>query len=138
MRERIHIEDRRPGDVPLGALALSLVLLLPLGVWVVQSQYYRPSLCGLKAAVGLPCLTCGSTRATLYLFDGDLMAALAHQPMMMLIYLVFTLWGIVSLGAFAVGKRVRIDLHPRVDLALKIALITIPIANWVYLIWAGI
>lgn len=124
--------------MPLGALALSLVLLLPLGVWVVESGAYRPSLCGLKAAIGLPCLTCGSTRATLYLFHGDILAALAHQPMMMFIYLIFAIWGLVSLVSFALGKKVSITLAPRVDLAAKVALITIPIANWIYLIWAGI
>lgn len=132
------VDDRYRGEVPVGAIALCGILLIPLGVWWVTSGHYESQTCGMKQALDIPCLTCGSTRATLHLVQGNLLEALRHQPMMMLVYATLTIWGVISLISFAADKKVRLNLSPRVALGAKITLMSIPVFNWIYLIWAGI
>ena len=135
---RVDVRQRQPGKAPLGALVMAFLFVLPLGAWLVQTGWVRFGTCGMKAAFGIPCLTCGSTRATLHLFHGNLAEAVAFQPLMMTIYTGILVWGIVSLGGFIAGKSVRIKLNRWENNAAKIFLIGAPLLNWAYLIAAGI
>ena len=135
---KLAIRERRLGEIPAGALLMLPLFFLPLGAYLVGSGALNLGTCGFKVIMGLPCLTCGSTRATMYLFQGNVLEALHHQPMMMLIYMVLTSWGLVSLWAFFARKSVRLKLTDRQDLLLKIALVGIPLSNWTYLVFAGI
>ncbi len=40
-----------------------------------------PALCFMKQVAGIPCPSCGSTRAALYLLQGDLYASLTMNPL---------------------------------------------------------
>lgn len=127
---------RRPGDLAVGAWLLGPLSLLPLAVWVVESGAYSPGVCGLKQLFGVPCLTCGATRATVHLFHGRFFEALKFQPLIILLYLGLTIWALAS--AWALFRRVslRLELTEREDLFLKIAVGGLPVLNWVYL-WAS-
>ena len=92
----------------------------------------------MKGKFGVPCLSCGATRATVNLFHGHVVEAVVLQPMMMLIYAVLLVWGGVSLWGFAVGKRVVMQLSDREDLALKAVVVAVPVLTWVYLYKMGI
>ncbi len=114
------------------------LFILPLLGHYVGNGSINLGTCAMKVATGLPCLTCGSTRATMLLFDGHVLDALTFQPMMMFIYLFLTIWGSISLWAFVTRKRVKIKLTDREDFVLKALLVGIPITNWFYLVNAGI
>ena len=114
------------------------LFFLPLGAWLVGSNTLVLSTCGFKVAFGLPCVSCGSTRATLHLFDGDFWTALTFQPMTMLIYTLLTGWGLLSLWALLTRRSVSIDLSKREDMTVKLSLVFVPLINWSYLVWAGI
>ena len=52
-----------------------VVLASPITRWVADQLNHQPSLCPLLRLTGMPCPSCGGTRASLYLLSGDPMAA---------------------------------------------------------------
>ena len=122
----------------MGAYLMLPLFVLPLLGHYVGNGAINLGTCAVKIMAGLPCLTCGSTRATMLLFDGHILDAISFQPMMMFIYVLVAFWGSISLWAFLRRKRVRIKLTDREDFVLKALLVGIPISNWFYLVSAGI
>lgn len=135
---KVAVIERREGHIPWGALTMAPLFFLPLGAWAVETGQINLGICSLKMMAGIPCLSCGSTRGTIELFHGNVLGALAYQPMMMTIYLSVMVWGIVSLVSFYRGKRVVLGLSRGENWAFRIAIVTIPLVNWAYLINAGI
>lgn len=111
--------------------------LIPGIVWMLQNAPRGPG-CFTKLLWGLPCLTCGGTRATRALLDGRILDALVLQPLIIGLYLVIGLWGLVSFGAFLGGRTFDLNLGPRADRALKIGILGLPVLNWLYLWTMGI
>lgn len=107
-------------------------------VWL--SSGIPTPLCPLHALSGIPCPTCGSTRAAGALLHGDLKTALTHNPLMIVAFLAAALY-VCYAAAVVVCRlpRIRIkSLSPteaRVIRALAIFLIA---ANWFYLLWRGV
>ncbi len=134
----VHLDDRQPGEVPWGALAMATLTALPLGAWLVARGWLDFGTCGLKELAGLPCMMCGATRATLELLRGDLLGALAFQPMTIVTYVFIVLWGLGSLAALASDRAVRWTFSERDLDVIKVAVVVLPLANWAYLIGAGI
>ncbi|MCW5776594.1 MAG: DUF2752 domain-containing protein [Phycisphaeraceae bacterium] len=90
-----------------------------------------PITCTLRRATGIPCGTCGSTRAALALAHGDATAALRFNPFV-------TIGGVALVGVgalrFGFGRRVELDLGTsgrRFAWCLFGAAFA---ANWVYVI----
>jgi len=135
---RIHTTPRPLGEPPIGAIAMVPLFGLPFGAWLIESGTFELSECGFKRAFDLPCLSCGSTRATIHLFHGEFLTALSFQPMTMLVYSILLTWGSLSLWAFATNRALHIDLSKAEDIGLKLALLFVPLANWGYLVQAGI
>jgi hypothetical protein len=89
------------------------------------------TLCALKRLTGVPCATCGSTRAVLHLLGGRVGQAFATQPLVM---------AAAAIGAVVLGLRVifarRISLEltrlqRRIGWGVIAALFA---ANWAYII----
>lgn len=135
---RIHVDQREPGTTPLGLVFMLPLFALPLGAWAVQKGWIVFGTCGLKMLLGIPCFTCGATRATIHLLHGHLGAALAMQPLVILGYFGLSIWGLVSFASFAAGKQVRVTLTSGQNTAVKAALLILPFANWFYLIGVGV
>lgn len=135
---QLELQSRKLGEIPVGAILMLPLFFLPLGAFMVGANAINLGTCGFKMLLGLPCLTCGSTRATIFLFDGNLGEAIYYQPMMLLIYAILLVWGAVSLWGFIARKRVLMKLSDREDLVLKLLIVGIPLANWAYLVSAGI
>lgn len=135
---QLTVEQRDSGQIPLGALAMLPLFVMPIGGWLVENGWVDFGTCAMKATLGIPCLTCGATRATMRLLHGDLAGAMSFQPMMIVVYALLALWGLVSLGMFAANRRARLKLSPLEDRIFKGALIVIPLVNWAYLIIAGV
>jgi len=135
---KITIQNRAPGQVPWGALAMLPLFAMPIGGWLVEQGWADFGTCAAKVSLGVPCLTCGSTRATLHLLHGELGAAIAMQPLTILVYFALALVGLFSLGLFIANKYPHIEYTRRESLAFKATLIVLPILTWVYLLKAGI
>ena len=135
---RLYTIQRPSGNVPAGALLMSTLFALPLGAWLIEQGHIDLGVCGLKQALDFPCLSCGSTRATISLLSGNLIQALRLQPLMMSIYAMIAVWGMASLGTFLADRKLILEFNKREDLLFKASLITLPLLNWAYLIWQDI
>jgi Protein of unknown function (DUF2752) len=92
--------------------------------------------CPFLAMTGLPCLTCGATRATIALFHGDFRSAFSWNPLAFLALCgvaVFDLYAILVLVVRA--PRLRIVDWTRMEKnVVRIAIVCAILLNWMYLL----
>jgi hypothetical protein len=136
----MEIEDRfrrrdpnRQLGLLWGAVATGLVVLAPLAPRLATSL---PA-CPLKSTVGIPCLTCGSTRAALALARFDPWAAFNLNPLATAGWLVLVVGGLIA-GFLALNGRPLREPSWQLSLSGRLALVLVLLANWAYLIQAGI
>ena len=97
-------------------------------------------LCPLHAVAGLPCPTCGSTRAASALVHGDLAAAVAWNPLMTLVMIGVALY-VLYAAVVVIGNipRLRWTSPSRSESrGIRIGVILLIAINWCYLIWRGV
>ncbi len=90
--------------------------------------------CPFRMLVGIPCLTCGGTRALLALARFDVGAAFGWNPLVAAAGILFIAGGVVALGAALAGGEVR---TPRPTPLLRAALVLALAANWAFLVVQG-
>ncbi len=124
----------RPGQPPLGA-ALGLAGLVA-GAAVVLLHLDRLPivLCTFKAFTGLPCPTCGSTRALARLFSFDPAGALAMNPLATLGAVGVGVWALLDVALLTRRRALALEVHPRLASALRWGALVLFLANWVYLL----
>jgi Na+/glutamate symporter len=122
------------GRLPLGALfALGAGLLALLGSAFRLDRLGFP-LCMFKATTGLPCLTCGSTRALVRLAHLDVPGAVALNPLVALALIALVLWGLAD-GVLALrGRALVLEVGPTLSRVLLWGAIPLLLANWAYLV----
>jgi hypothetical protein len=109
----------------LAALWLRLGLPLPI--------------CLFHEWTGLPCPTCGSTRVVQALLAGNLLAALAWNPLVVLVLAALALWAIASVARLLLGLPAwTVVLAPWERLGLRLIAVAVLAVGWVYLIWRGV
>jgi hypothetical protein len=90
--------------------------------------------CLFRALVGIPCLTCGGTRALLALARFDAGAAFGWNPLAAAAGILFISGGAIALGAALAGREVR---TPRPTPVLRAGIVLAAVANWAFLVAAG-
>ncbi|GAB4247914.1 MAG: hypothetical protein OHK005_14360 [Candidatus Methylacidiphilales bacterium] len=90
--------------------------------------------CLFKAATGLPCLTCGGTRAARALFAGDFAAAFLVNPLVALALILTGFYVPYALTAVLLRtRRLRFRLTSPGEVSrLRWLLFTAALLNWVY------
>lgn len=78
-----------------------LAVASPAARLVADWLQHQPSLCPLQRFVGIPCPSCGGTRAGLYLLGGDPVSAFAANPGVTAAAL--------TLGALLIAGKVSLD-----------------------------
>jgi hypothetical protein len=126
-----------PRAAPLGAIFGGIGLVAAAVVGLLGLDRVPLTFCVFKGLSGLPCPTCGSTRAVARLFDLDLAGALAMNPFTTVVALVIAAWAVVDLLLLPRGRALRVGLSRSVGRALRVAAFVAFVANWVYLLAAG-
>lgn len=125
------------GAPPLGAIFGGIGIAAAVVVGVLGLDRLPLTFCVFKGMSGLPCPTCGSTRAVARLFDLDLAGALAMNPITTLLAVVLAAWALADLVLLPRCRSLRIGLSLRGGRWLRgIALVAF-LANWVYLLVVG-
>ena len=125
--------------LPLPAWALGIVVLWLAGVAIytarARSVEHTPSLCVFRTVTDLPCPTCGTTRATLALARGDILAGVLYNPFVITALVIGLILCVVQ---WVFGRRIEIAISPR-SKRYGWALIAVGfLSNWAYLIARGI
>jgi len=104
------------------ALRLALAVTLAVAVARLHAVHDPGVLCPLRAVTGVPCPLCGSTSAFIALGSGEVMAALAAQP----VTAAATVLAVAAPRAVAARWR-RLSQQWRITLTVAIAF-----GSWVY------
>jgi hypothetical protein len=125
------------GAFPVGALLLGSALVAGVVVTVLGLDRLPITVCYFKAITGLPCLSCGATRAVAGLAQLDPAAALGMNPLATLAGLALVPWGLGDLMLWLRGRALRLQVAPALRPVLHWGLGLALLLNWVYLIAAG-
>lgn len=117
-----------------------LWLLVSLGSFSLAALWFAARLpmpqCAFHALTGLPCPTCGATRAALQLLHGHFVASFLYNPLAFLAFcsvVIFDLYAIVVLTARA--RRCRFQLFsPREKRCWRALALGLIAGNWLYLL----
>lgn len=95
--------------------------------------------CPFKKLTGIPCLSCGMTRALADYSALDPLGAFLHNPLVTMMCISLSVYLIYAVIAVAFGtRRIRIDpLHRTLTRAGRILVLSLLAANWLYLIISG-
>lgn len=133
----------RRNDPNYELLLSALALLALIGAWAHPLWApFTPGLdCHFKKLLGIPCLTCGGTRALLawsHLRPG---VAFVMNPLVAIGAAAMTAWLIYSLGVFIVrpARRLRLVVDFRSEARAsrnwtRLGIAAVVILNWIYLI----
>ena len=127
----------RAGAPPLGAIFGGIGLLAAGAVWLLRLDRLPLTFCLFKGFTGLPCPTCGSTRALGHLFALDFAGALRMNPFTTLVAVVVAGWAAADLAFMSRRQALELEFSPRVAFGLRVGALALFLANWIYLIAAG-
>lgn len=125
-------------DYELIALLVSLGAFAGLAFWL-WSGLPLPA-CNFRALTGLPCVTCGATRAAWQFFHGHFAASFRFNPLASCAYcgiVVFDLYALAVLVTRAPRLRF-IDFTHSEKFFLRWSVLLLLAANWAYLLTAHI
>jgi hypothetical protein len=125
------------GSAPLGAIFGGIGLVAAAVIALLGLDRVPVAFCVFKGLTGLPCPTCGSTRAAARLFGLDPAGALAMNPFTTLVAVVIAAWAVADLLLIPRGRALRVGVSPSLGRALRIAAFVAFFANWMYLLLAG-
>lgn len=123
--------------LPLGALlgAMGALGLLATGVFHVDRLGL--TVCMLKAVTGIPCPTCGGTRALAHLAHFDVAGAFALNPLVTLGFAALIPWALADLVLLRRGRALELELSGRGARWLGLAAAAALTLNWLYLLATG-
>ena len=127
----------RPGATPLGAIFLACGLVMAAGIGLLHLDSLPIALCVFKAVTGLPCLTCGTTRALARLFTLDVPGAVAMNPLAAAVGLALVPWGAADLVLLARQRALALEISRGLAPVVRVAAVALVAANWAYLLVSG-
>jgi hypothetical protein len=125
-------------DYELVWLLVSLGTASALAIWL-WARLPMPR-CIFHSLTGVPCLTCGATRAARQLLHGHFGASFLFNPLAFTTYCGIALFDIYATAVLLTGApRLRLrDFSPREKLVLRSLAFVLLAGNWLYLITAHI
>ena len=126
-----------PGALPLGAILAGIGVLAAAAVGLLHLDALPFTFCMFKLTTGLPCVTCGSTRALGRLIHGDLYGAWRMNPLAAAGALALVPWAAADLLLMTRGRALAVDLAPSAAGVARVAVVAAALANWAYLVAAG-
>lgn len=130
----ISVKNRLCGELEFRLIYGAIVLLaLVAGRFLPMEQVFPA--CVFKGLVGIPCPTCGSTHAVVYLSHGNVAGAVAANPLL-------SAGAMIALLSFFYSLIARVFMVPRLTFSLsdrekdgvRAGAVILALANWIYLI----
>lgn len=115
-----------------GGAVVALLIVSPWGATLAQGLWS----CPFKSVTGLPCPTCGLTRAALALSRFEFVEAFVGYPLQSALWTVFLVGGAVAGGLALLGRPLPAFGEP--PRWAKIAALVVVLINWTYAIVTGV
>ena len=126
-----------PGNDFRGAARAFFSVALAVGAFATVAYATGTTVCPLKRLTGVPCASCGSTRAAFSLLSGDVPAAFAFNPLAALLMVVAVPAAALSCAIFGVARtKAAVASFFRSPLSWILVVASL-CANWAYVIWHG-
>ena len=125
------------GRLPLGAVFGTIGALGATAVGLLGLDRLPFTVCLFKAFTGLPCPTCGSTRAVGRLVHLDVAGAIAMNPLATLGVVVLAIWAVADFGLLARGRALDVEVGSPLSRLVRVLAIAAVAANWLYLLASG-
>jgi len=122
---------------PLGLVFAGAGLVVGAAVLVLRLDRLPFALCAFKQITGLPCPTCGGTRALGRLAALDLPGAFAMNPLAVAAAGVVALWALADLALLPRRQSLRLSVRPDLGFPVRVAVVLLAAANWAYLVLSG-
>jgi hypothetical protein len=126
----------RAGAFPLGAVFGALGALGLIAVALLGLDRLPLTLCVFRALTGLPCPTCGATRAAGRLAELDVAGAVALNPLATALALSIAAWAVIDLLLLPARRAVTVEVEPALAPWLRGAAVAAVLGNWLYLLLA--
>jgi uncharacterized protein DUF2752 len=133
VRSPVALEAPR-GALPLGALFGGLAALGCAAVGLLGLDHLGFTVCIFRLATGLPCVTCGATRAFGRLSRFDLGGAFFMNPLVTLGTLGLFAWGALDLALLPTRRALRLGIAPAWQNAVRLLVVALVLLNWAFLI----
>lgn len=128
----MHVKLVKPADARPWSLLCAAVAMAAIAI---SCQAAGIRLCLFKRLTGIPCPTCGGTRAVLHLLRGDLSAAWRSHPLVAVLLLGLMVYAVLSAASLASFRRLPVlQASRRVWCWLAGLLLALAALNWGYLI----
>ena len=111
------------------AAAVSALALRPL--WLAIAPSLRP--CVFRSLTGIPCPTCGTTRAATAFLSGNLPAAITANPLAATMGFLFVVGAPIA-ALWAIARRPIPLLPTPLPRWVRIGAVTLIAANWIYVL----
>lgn len=120
-------------------LSIALASAALVVFWIASGHEELPRvICPFRAITGIPCLSCGGTRALLALAHGDVRAALVWNPLVALGAIAGAAWLLYAAVVILLQTpRLRLRLDTRDRLAVRLAAGFVLVGNWIFVIAQG-
>ncbi len=131
------VRGQRLGAVPWWAVAVVLgwLVLVGLGEALGARSGVDMPTCAFRLLTGVPCPTCGATRAVLAAGQTRFLDALLYNPLLTVAAVAGLGWLVLRLGF---GRTIQLALAPRGRVILWIAAGGLVALNWAYVIVADV
>lgn len=127
--ERVPRRNLLSGGTPGWALGVTFFCLAIYVAYALGDSFPASfTFCPLRRLLDLPCPFCGGTRAAASLLRGDFAAALAFNPLLVILGCGMLLWGSLWMAS---GRRLSFGFSPRVILVGFLAALLL---NWIYVL----
>lgn len=133
---RLHWRRLAPGEVDheLIWLLVTVTAAAMAALWLALHLPWPR--CGFLALTGVPCLTCGATRAGVAFLHGSFVEAWRLNPLVSVALAAVAVYDLYALAVLVSrGPRARISLtQPRGRRVVITALVVLAVANWTYVV----
>ncbi len=131
---RFVLRKKRPSPIEFALIYGGLVILLLVAARILPVTQLAPD-CVFKVMTGMPCPTCGSTRAVILLSQGNILSAFRMNPATSAVFvaaLVAFLCRITALAFNLPGMRIGLSDHEKN--LVRVSAVLALLLNWGYLI----
>lgn len=125
------------GALPLGGIFGGLAAVACAAVGVLGLDHLGFTVCFFRLATGVPCATCGATRALGRLFRLDLAGAFVMNPLVALGTVGLLIWGAADLALLPTRRALRLGIAPAWQPTVRVLAVVLVLLNWAFLVFAS-